>query len=180
MDRDDLIIKQLMNQEEAGLQLLMERYGDMVLRTAYLLTRDHMLAEDISQETFLLAYQKAGQYQGTGKLKNWLLKIAINLCRAHMRKASWKRLFFRDIQADEIISGEHGPEKRIEEQELVSSVKKLPYKYREVVILYYYHDLSIKEISLLTKEKEGTIRSKLSRGRGFLREMLEKEGWQDA
>lgn len=180
MNMDDQIMAQIVQKEDAGLKLLMDRYGDMILRMVYMMTKDRMLAEDISQETFLTIYQKAEQYEGAGKLKNWLLKIALNLCRAYMRKAAWKRLLFRDIKAEEVVSREIGPEQSAVQQELIAQLQHLPYTYREVIILFYYHDLSIKEISHLTNQKEGSVRTKLSRGRAKLREILAREGWQDA
>lgn len=178
MDTDETIMEQLIAINETALKHLMERYGDMIVRTAYLLTRDRMLAEDISQETFLSAYQKAEQYTGEGKLKSWLLKITLNHCRSRMRKAAWKGLFFRDIQDNELISKEQGPEQSMVDKELYTQIKHLPYKYREVIILYYYHDLSVKEISVYLNDKEGTVKSKLSRGRIQLKHILEKGEWQ--
>jgi RNA polymerase sigma-70 factor (ECF subfamily) len=178
MDTDHWIIQQLVQKDEAALRLLMERYGDVIVRTAYMLTRDRMLAEDISQETFLSAYQKAGQYNGEGKLKSWLLKIMLNHCRSRMRKAAWRGLFFRDIQDYELVSDERGPEQSAVEKELSAELTRLPYKYREVIILYYYHDLSVKEISEYLQDKEGTVKSKLSRGRILLKDILVKGEWQ--
>lgn len=177
-DTDQSIIEQLIDKNEFAMKLLMERYGDVILRTAYLLTRDRMMAEDISQDTFLSAFQKAGQFTGDGRLKSWLLKIAINHCRSRMRKAAWKGLIFRDMQDFTVTSNDRGPEQIAVDKELSAQLKKLPYKYREVIILYYYHDLSVKDISAFLNEKEGTVKSKLSRGRVQLKEILEEGEWQ--
>lgn len=92
--------EQLKKKEPEALRRVMERYGNDVLRTAALLLKDAHLAEDIAQETFLTAYERAGQYRGEGSLRGWLLQIAVNLCRARMRRASWKRLLLLGAMED--------------------------------------------------------------------------------
>lgn len=170
-------IGQLRKGEGSALKQLMDSYGNDIYRVAVLLLKDRHWAEDISQEAFLAAYQNISQFNGSGSLRGWLLQITINLCRSKMRRASWKRLIFRDIADYELRSAEPGPERTAEELSLMSEIQQLPYKYREAIVLHYYQALSVKEIGTVLSENEGTVKSKLSRGRKLLKAKLEEGGW---
>ncbi|WP_213584769.1 RNA polymerase sigma factor [Paenibacillus sp. J2TS4] len=179
MNSEQEWIERLRKGEGSALAWLMDRYGTDIHRTAALLLKDRHLAEDISQEVFLKAYQKIDQYSGEGSLKGWLIRIAVHLCRSKMRLASWKRLFFRDPAGQESVGTDSNIDQMIMEQSMWSYIQKVPYKYREVIVLYYYHSLSVREIGEVTGDKEGTVKSKLSRGRALLKDQLIQGGWTD-
>ncbi|WP_409342971.1 RNA polymerase sigma factor [Paenibacillus sp. MBLB4367] len=172
-------LDQLRSGRGSALRQLMDSYGNDIYRTAFLLLKDRHLAEDISQEAFLAAFRNIRQFNGTGSLKGWLLQITVNLCRGKMRRASWKRLIFREIADYELPSAEPGPEKAADGLSLTYAIRQLPYKYREAIVLHYYQGLSVKEMGGVLEESEGTVKSKLSRGRKLLRAKLEEGGWND-
>ncbi|RJE85680.1 sigma-70 family RNA polymerase sigma factor [Paenibacillus sp. 1011MAR3C5] len=187
MDEERQRIEQLKRGEESALSWLMERYGSDVLRTAALLLKDRYLAEDVSQETFLTAFRKADQYRGDGSLKGWLLRIAINLCRSRMRRASWQRLFLREWMdldqdaADRSVwthSEEPGSTGWMDRMTLREEIGRLPLLYREVIVLYYFHEMHTAEIAHVLQESEGTVKSKLHRARKKLKRQLEEGGWE--
>ncbi|WP_214627363.1 RNA polymerase sigma factor [Paenibacillus agaridevorans] len=187
MDGERQWIEQLKRGDEAALAWLMERYGNDVVRTASLLLKDRHLAEDVSQETFLTAFRKADQYRGDGSLKGWLLRIAINLCRSRMRRASWQRLFLRE-RMDLVQDADDWPESSGNEEPgsanwlnkmtLREEIGRLPMLYREVIVLYYFHEMQIAEIADVLQESEGTVKSKLHRARKKLKQQLEEGGWE--
>lgn len=158
------------------LKWMMDRYGNDVLRTASLLLKDSHLAEEVSQDVFLKAYRNIRQYKGTGTLRAWLLKITINRCREKMRLQSWRRLVFRD-QLDMEKLHTSDLEDTASKLSMRGCIAQLPYKYREVIILHYYHEWAVKEIAHSLQESEGTVKSKLSRGRRLLRDILMERGW---
>ncbi|UQZ84280.1 ECF RNA polymerase sigma factor SigW [Paenibacillus konkukensis] len=172
-------IERLRRGDGSGLPPLMDRYGHEVYRTAALLIRDRHSAEDISQEVFLIVYQKIGQFQGEGSLRGWLLQITINLCRSRMRRASWRRLVFFGLEHPGLVSSDRGLERYAESDSLMGCIRQLPYKYREVIVLYYYRDMYIREMAELLGESEGTVKSKLSRAKRLLKKLLEAGGWKD-
>jgi RNA polymerase sigma-70 factor (ECF subfamily) len=187
MDGERQWIEQLKRGDEAALAWLMERYGNDVVRTASLLLKDRHLAEDVSQETFLTAFRKADQYRGDGSLKGWLLRIAINLCRSRMRRASWQRLFLRermdlvqdaDDWPESSGSEEPGSANWLNKMTLREEIGRLPMLYREVIVLYYFHEMQIAEIADVLQESEGTVKSKLHRARKKLKQQLEEGGWE--
>jgi RNA polymerase sigma-70 factor (ECF subfamily) len=187
MDGERQWIEQLKRGDEAALAWVMERYGNDVLRTASLLLKDRHLAEDVSQETFLTAFRKAGQYRGDGSLKGWLLRIAINLCRSRMRRAPWQRLFLRermdleqdaDDRSESSGNEEPGSANWLNKMTLREEIGRLPMLYREVIVLYYFHEMQIAEIADVLQETEGTVKSKLHRARKKLKQQLEEGGWE--
>ncbi|QNK58407.1 RNA polymerase sigma factor [Paenibacillus sp. PAMC21692] len=187
MDGERQWIGQLKRGDEAALAWVMERYGNDVLRTASLLLKDRHLAEDVSQETFLTAFRKAGQYRGDGSLKGWLLRIAINLCRSRMRRAPWQRLFLRermdleqdaDDRSESSGNEEPGSANWLNKMTLREEIGRLPMLYREVIVLYYFHEMQIAEIADVLQETEGTVKSKLHRARKKLKQQLEEGGWE--
>ena len=172
---DHLLAERMKAGDQEALRLVMERHGGMVVRTAFLLLRDRHWAEDVSQEVFITAYRGISQLQDNGSLKPWLVRIAMNECRQRMRRAAWKRLIFRDKGWDEGPGVTPGPEVSAEAMSLAADIQTLPYKYREVVVLYYYHDLTVVSISEQLREKTGTVKSKLARARAMLRNKLQEE-----
>lgn len=186
-------IERLKGGDGSALKWLMEQYGNDLIRTAVLLLKDRHLAEDVSQEVFITAFQKIKQFRGEGSLRGWLLQMTINRCRSKIRLASWKRLFFREITDEEAAANmqsinsftissktsEPGTGQWVDAMSLRQTVESIPLKYREVIVLYYYQDLTINKISHVLQEPEGTIKSKLLRGRKLLRNQLEEGGWHD-
>lgn len=186
MNAEQQAIERLRKGDSSALEWLMEYYGNDIMRTSALLLKDYHLAEDVSQEVFITAFQKINQYRGDGSLRGWLLQVTVNRCRSKMRLASWKRLLFREAPGVEITAGAYmnnhrdaGSDSWALTLSLRETIEAMPLKYREVIVLYYYQELTIIEIAHVLGEPESTIKSKLVRGRNLLRQQLEEGGWQD-
>ncbi len=144
------------------------KYGDMVYRLAFSRMQNKMDAEDITQEVFIKYINQQGNFQNEEHLKAWLLKVTLNTSKS-LFSSAWRRHYASLEEA--IESGIQLEEK----SEVYYAVMCLPEKYRVVVQLYYYHELSIAQISKVTGRKESTVKSLLRRARGRLKEIL-KEG----
>lgn len=153
---------------------LVEQYGNDVLRTAFVMLKSRELAEDAYQETFLKVCRYYDSYRKECNERTWILGIAVNVCRDYMRSA-WKRrvtvtddfsVHTSESNTEEVV------EKKGEKEELLRSIMKLPDKYREMIHLYYYQELDIKEISRILKIPGGTVKSRLFKARSLLAEML--------
>lgn len=159
-----------------GLAAWMDRYGDAVLRTAYFYLRDRQRAEDVYQEVFLRVYRNRGSLEAMENPKAWVLKIAVNACRDVMRRPWWKKVLLIDSRPRE--TAESVEQEAVDSEtnrELWRSVSELAEPFRTAVLLYYYHELSTKEIGGILNVSEGTIRSRLHRARQMLKENLESE-----
>lgn len=177
------IVKRLRNREEKAYLKIMNLHGNHLLHIAILLVKDHYIAEEVVQDTFVTAFKKIDQLDEAKKLKSWLITITINECRSRMRKWSWKNiLLHHDSQSETNIVDENGqgPEEALlitwQNAQLHEAIGELPYKYREVITLYYFEELSIKEIIEMINEKENTIKTRLSRGRRLLKKSIQKGG----
>ena len=158
----------------AEITRLIEQYGDDVFRTALVILKSKELAEDVYQETFLRVCRSYSGYRKESSEKTWITSIAVNICRDYMR-SSWKRRVVvtedfltnsSDSDTEEII------EKRSEKKVLVDAIMKLPDKYRDIIHLYYYLEMDIKDISKTLKIPGGTVKSRLFKARGLLHEMI--------
>ncbi len=160
----------------------MDEYGDMLLRTAYLLLRDRQSAEEAVQDTFIQAYAKISQLQEPGRLRPWLVAIAVNRCRMKQRTWSWRSIFpaadggqWTEDTAGSSAGAEELFMAEWHQVKLTDAIGNLDYIYRECLTLYYFHEMSIREISAQLGTRENTVKSRLMRGRQLLRLILEKE-----
>lgn len=147
-------------------------YGDKVFKLALSLVKDYQTAEDISQNVFVKYMLEDKEFEDGEHTKAWLLRVTINECKMHFRYY-WnaKRVEFPKDFEPFVWEKES-------EENLLLEVMKLPRKYREVLHLHYYEDLSIREISALLKKKEATVKTNLHRGRQMLKKVLEESGYE--
>lgn len=161
--------KQSPDTEESCLKVI-ETYSDMVYRLAYSMVKTQFDADDIHQEVFVRYLKKRPSFQNTEHEKAWFLRVTINCCKNH-----WKSAWMRKITGS--LGTEPSCTFDLDEtsMELIESVKLLPEKYRMVIHLFYYENLSIDAISSVTGIKRSTIRTQLTRARELLRKRLEAE-----
>lgn len=169
----ELIRRLKKGNQEAYIELL-DLYGDKLIKTCFLVLKDEKEAEDVAQETFIKLFSQIHLFKGKSSLYTWIYRIGLNLCKDKMRS---KKEFI--LYEDTVESGE-GVEDividKIDNKIIYKELEKLPHIYKEVLILFYFEDQSIKGISEILEEKEGTIKSRLSRGRIILRDAILKGG----
>lgn len=161
--------------ERDAFQLVVERYGDVVLGTALLMTGDRPLAEDLAQEAFVQAWRGMRGFRLGSPLKPWLLRILVNRVASHRRR---RLLDLVPLPwAERTAAGDPDPASVIEvdqeRTEVRSAVTSLPEDQRRLIVLRFYAELSVRDISRATGLPEGTVKSRLHRAIGRLRELLE-------
>lgn len=142
---------------------IIRKYFDMVYHLAISQTKNISFAEDVTQEVFLRLVRNKKEFESDEHIKAWLIRVTVN-CSKSVFKNSW---FRRTVPLSDEISFET-PEK----SEVYFAVQDLPLKYRTAVHLYYYEDMSVKEIAKSLNANESTIRSHLHRGRELLKKKL--------
>jgi RNA polymerase sigma-70 factor (ECF subfamily) len=145
---------------------MVERYSDMIYKIALSYTRDKTTTEDILQEVLVKFMTVSPEFHGEEHKKAWLIRVTINECKKFFRSI-WNT---RKVPLEDIYSFED-PEKHA----IFYAVMELPINYRVIIHLYYYEELSVKEIGKVLKMNENTVASRLYRGRKLLKEMLEVE-----
>lgn len=159
---------------EQLLERLMNEYGDAILRMCFLYLKDYHLAEDAAQETFIKAMKSYDSFQHRADEKTWLTRIAINCCKSTMRTRWFK--VFRSSEDVELQDGQLNLIDKITEREYVTNaILSLNIKDRELVILYYYQELSVKEIAEIIGKKKNAVYQQLKRAREKLKKILEED-----
>ncbi|MED1725361.1 sigma-70 family RNA polymerase sigma factor [Brevibacillus parabrevis] len=165
---------------EAAFEQIMQDYGTRILRLVTFLVKDHSLAEDITQEVFVKAYQHLPRFRGESSVHTWLYRIAVNECKGYLRSWSFRHIFPRSwIRKDGELSTESLVLHQEQRDQLVAEVLQLAPLYRQVIVLHYYADLSIKEVADVLRISEGTARTRLHRARQQLKQSLgEGSEWE--
>ena len=158
--------------DERQFEILYERYANDVLRVSYFYLGDRQQAEDVTQDVFVRLLTSAPDLR-PGCEKAWLLKVALNRCRDIWR-AAWVKRVVLGSPALELTPAPDQMDDRLEKQELMAAIRRLPADFRDAILLHYYQGYSIIEIADMLNVPEGTISSRLSRGRKKLEELLKE------
>lgn len=145
-------------------------YGDMVYRIALSKMGNSSDADDIFQEVFLKYIQKVRQFESEEHRKAWLIRVTINCC-----KLVWMHPFRKRFAAME-EAPEQSYEMDEEECGIYQEVMKLPANQRLVIELFYYEELSVKEIAACLSISEANVKMRLSRARKRLRLQIDDDG----
>lgn len=164
------------NNEEL-LETLVDEYAERVKRLAFTYVKSWQAAEDITQEVFISCYKNLDSFRLESSYKTWIFKVTVNKSKDYL-KSKWYRSIVPFDFSWSLLSGmKASPEDEVIEKNdeylLSKNVLSLPVKYREVIILYYYEDLNIREISELTKLNFDTVKTRLRRAKSLLRKMYE-------
>jgi len=161
------------------LEYLMKRFGDRVFKLAYYCVRDRYHAEDIAQEVFCKVYEKLDSFRGDSSYYTWIYRITVNKCRDFLASSSFKRLLpwgdLSEVENQRKQADTNRLLEQVEGGELFSKVMDLPTKYRMVVVLYYFEQMTTVEIAEVLSLKESTVRTRLCRAREMLKKTLAGE-----
>ena len=153
---------------------LYDQYATDVLRVCYFYLSDREKAEDVCQDVFV-RLMTTHPLLRPGREKSWLLKVALNRCRDLWRGAWLKRVILGG-PTFELIPAPDEFSRRDDQQAMMAAINQLPATFKEVILLHYYQGMNIAEIAQMLELPEGTISSRLSRGRKKLESILLKGG----
>jgi RNA polymerase sigma factor, sigma-70 family len=157
--------------QKIDINRIVTQYHTELLRMAFFYLKDTHLAEDAVQEAFIRAYKYQGQFKGNCSEKTWVTQITINVCKSFL-KSSWSK----NVGDEEALNSITVEDETVKiDDTVILEVMKLPAKYKDVILLFYYQDLRIKEISSAFKIPERTVATRLSRAREMLNKKL--KGW---
>jgi RNA polymerase sigma-70 factor (ECF subfamily) len=172
--------------DEDAFAELVSRYRNQITSYIYRMTNDYDGAVDLAQETFVRVYRAAERYQTTYAFSTYIYRIATNLAISELRKRKRRKLvsltgFFQSKDGGEPQEFNPVDDKPLADTELVANERRLavqraistlPEKYRAPLILRDVDGRSYEEISRILETSEGTVKSRISRARGFLREKM--------
>lgn len=138
----------------------------MIYRIAYSYVHSKVDAEDIIQDVFIKYLESDQEFQTLDNEKYWLIRVTINTSLSFLRK-TWNQRVFLD---DEMINRtmDSSPDNN-DNNNMFEIIYQLPHKYKEVIILYYYEDLSINEISNILNITTSNVKKRLERARNMIK-----------
>ncbi|CAM4015962.1 RNA polymerase sigma factor SigW [Cohnella lubricantis] len=165
---------------------IVDLYKDKLYHLAYRMMNNRQEAEDIVQECFLRVYKHLDRYDENQKFSTWIYRIATNLCIDRLRKR--KPTYSLDAESSEhegldgyamMPSDDRTPESEMllsETQRIIrEAIETLPPKYKSVIVLRYLQDMSLQEISEVMGMPVTTVKTRVHRGREYMRKKLENK-----
>lgn len=146
-----------------------KRNSNRLYLIAISFTKSHHSAEDIVQDAFLKLWLVNIEFEGNEHIDKWLTTVCVNKSKDYIKAPFFSKTTILD-DAKELYTFDN-----IEDMDIFNAVMSLPKKERTVIHLFYYEDMTIKEISKILKVKESTITTRLSRAREKLKVKLGDE-----
>ena len=174
---DEELLKQFLAGDESAFTKVVRRHEDRIFALALKMTGNRTDALDATQETFILAFRRADEFRGEAAFGTWLYRIGINASKDLLRKR--KRL--PDLEGDEFewhegeAVGTTVEEFVANRLDLKRALADLNQDYRDAVCLHDMGGIPYEEIASLTGVSVGTVKSRISRGRKRLGELLEQQ-----
>lgn len=174
---DNELLEAFLNGRESAFTELVHRHEDRIFALALKMMGNRADALDATQDTFILAFRQAAKFRGESAFGTWLYRIGINACRDQLRKR--KRLPEPEEEvpeADEVRAGGAAIEDLVSDRlDVKSALAELNDDYREAVCLHDLGGIPYEEIASITGVSIGTVKSRISRGRKRLGELLEQQ-----
>ena len=165
-------------EREQRLIAAMNQYGDHIAKLCYTYFRNWQTAEDLAQESFLKFFRSLHTFRGEANVKTFLYRIAINVCHDYL--ASWKHKKVTITNAfQKILHTEMSTEQVVismdESARLVQAVEQLAPKYKDVIIIFHFGEMSLEETAAVLKLPLNTVKTRLRRARQMLGISLQEE-----
>ncbi len=151
-----------------------EKYCTMVYRICFMYLKNESEAYDTTHETFLKMIQKNMYFTSEEHEKAWLIVTASNCCKDSLR-SFWRK---HKIDLDCIPEGGYEQKDFNNNDTVLKAVLNLPGKYKTLVYLHYYEEYSIEEIASMLHKNSSTMRSRLSKAKKILKEVLKEEEYE--
>jgi len=159
--------------KERRLEAWLLAYGDAVLRTCFVYLADRALAEDALQDTFLKVWRHMDSFQGqnASSPKTWIMRIAINTCKDY-RRSAWLRHVDMSQIIEEMPQAVRAPDE--DSHALFLDVMRLPAKLKQVILLYYYHNMTLTETAQTLHISRQAVQYRLKKAYKLLGQLPER------
>lgn len=171
------LIERSKSGDTAAFEQLVRIHQGMAIRMAYLVVRDHVEAEDVTQDAFVKAYRSLGRFRGGSPFRPWLLKIVRNEALNRVRGSKRRHQLALREGSDPVSGGAApSPETEVvsesERARVLSAIDELPERYRAVLSHRFLLELSVEETATTLGIPRGTVKSRTARGLGQLRRII--------
>ncbi len=174
MNIDFLLIQKMKRGDENAFEVFVRKHYEEILKYCSYHCSDTSYAEDLTQETFLHFFEKLSDYRYMGKTRNYLYTIAGNLCRDYYKKVKESLL---EEQSTEVQNSlQHSETEEIFNKITVeAALNSLPDELREVIVLYYFQELKLAEISDILQIGQSLVKYRVKQAKMRLERLLREE-----
>ncbi|KGR77746.1 sigma-70 family RNA polymerase sigma factor [Ureibacillus manganicus] len=159
------------------IEYIFEEHSEHLLRLAYFYTKDRHSSEDIVQDVFIRFMNT--DYEERGSIRAFLSKMTINKAKDYLKSWTYKKIQLKEKWS--YLVAKKRPNRLLvnDERSIIGkAVLELSLDYREVIILYYYQEMSVAEISAMLLIPENTVKTRLKRAREKLKPLLQEDVWE--
>ncbi len=176
-DKEKVLIVKAQSGDKEAFEKLIEKYKNMVLSMAYYISQNEYDAHDMAQEVYVKLYKNVYKFEGKSKFSTWVYSVARNTCIDEYKRIKRNKNYY-ETDGKDITQETDGPEEMILKKELCDFVRvilsELPPIYNEILVLRYIESLSYKEIADRLKCSEGTVKSRLFRGKKLMKRIIDQ------
>jgi RNA polymerase sigma-70 factor (ECF subfamily) len=170
---DEAAVDRVLEGDLSAFAGIVERWQSPLINLAYRFSADRSRAEDMAQEAFLRAFRGLSQWRREGRFSTWLFALATNLYRSEIRRIPPPAVPFDEIAAPVAPEDASAALQEVERRRAVrQGLNSLPAKYRDALILFYFHDQDVATAAASLDLPEGTVKARLARGRELLKRKL--------
>lgn len=170
---DQADVERVLAGDVASFEGIVRRWQGPLVNMAYRFCNDRGRAEEMAQEAFLRVYRSLASWRRDAAFSTWLFAIAANLYRSELKRIPAGNVALDDVaELMDKHSHAHDFEEHQRDRLVRKAVMALPAKYRDAMILYYFHEMDVPAASKSLGVPEGTVKARLFRGREILRSKL--------
>jgi RNA polymerase sigma-70 factor (ECF subfamily) len=170
---DQAAVERVLAGDISAFEEIVRRWQSPLINLAYRFCRDRGRAEEMAQEAFLRAYRGLQQWRREAAFSTWLFALATNFYRSELRRIPVRTISIDDVREPvDPRASDGGLEDEDRDLAVRRAVFALPAKYREALILFYFHEMDVPAAARSLGLPEGTVKARLFRGREILRTKL--------
>lgn len=169
-DHDRVEVERVLAGDVQAFEGIVRRWQGALVNMAWRYCRDRGRAEEMAQEAFVRAWRGLAGWRGEGSFSTWLFALAANVFRTELKRFPTASLPLEDApEPSRAATQFHGIEERSRQETVRRAVLALPLRYREPVVLFYFHEMDLTAAARTMGLPEGTMKARLSRARALLR-----------
>jgi RNA polymerase sigma-70 factor (ECF subfamily) len=172
-EEDRVAVARVLAGEVEAFEGIVRRWQGPLVNLAYRFSRDRGLAEELAQDALVRAFRGLARWRGDSRFSTWLFAVALNVYRSRLRRARIEEV---PLEALRNVADSRNVDHELEARDRADLVRRgvlaLPGRYRDALVLFYFHELSVEEAARSLGLPEGTVKARLHRGRAILRREL--------
>ncbi len=180
----EILVMRALQGDQAAFSEIVDQYSPLMLRTATMIVGDRDIAEDIVQDALIQAWHHLADLRKAGALRPWLMRIVVNQCISFKRRLARTTAFMRQAlseqETDLLAQAADDHKGRMERDwDLARAIDNLPVKQRVVIVLHYYHGMTLPEMAQALHTSENTLKKRIQAALTNLRRMLHTADRED-